>query len=335
MNAKALELVDFLTFTAFGYENDWRTVVRNFLRIEPDLFTPLFYGGNGYALSAVYNDIRVYFGGREEYNEHGQTVYPMGVCVSMSGNGCRTFEDYCGKYQIIDLLEFLLPYADTKSVNITRLDIAADDKTGTVNLKKVLKYIREGKLNCRFDKVRAMDDITLRNPVKDAGTIYIGSAKSSFRFRIYDKAKEQGDYESHWIRVEMVCRDEYALGAARELVRMRDRVGECVAGMIRARLNFIELDHTRRTNCTAAKWWDKFLNYVAAIEFFYKEKPVRTADKLYGWIYDSLAASLATASEIFGDSFIKAVVADGRRRLSPFQQALIMDFRAKNGLLLT
>ena len=322
---------DFVTFVAFAYGNDWKTVIRNFLRMEPDLFTDAGFGGIGYQKSVAYNGIRVYYEGREELNEYEQTVYPMGVCVSMSGDGCRAFEDFSETYQIIDLLAFLLPYADNDDVHITRLDIAADDKEGFLDIGTIWRYIKTRQTNTRLEKKRLIEDIP------DGGhaggmTIYIGSTSSAFRFRIYDKAKEQGDYESHWIRVEMVCRDEYAEGAARQLVAMRDRIGECVAGMIKARLDFIELDHTRRTNCTVAAWWTRFLEVVQAIEFFAKEKPVRTADKLHDWIYSQLAASLATAREIFGDSFIGAVLADGRQRLNRFQRALVSDYFASQGL---
>jgi phage replication initiation protein len=318
---------DYFTFTALRYRNNWQMVVRNFLRMNPDLFTDVGYGGNGgYKKCVAYGGIRVYYEGREEVNEYEQTDYPMGVCVSMSGTGCRIFEDNCETWQLIDLFEFLIPYEDDGAVNFTRLDIAADDKEGILDMDTMLLYIVKRKLNCKFDKARMLQDIDLREE-QNGMTLYLGSQNSDFRFRIYDKAAEQKLTDgTHWIRVEMVCRDEYASGAIRQLVANRDRLGECVAGMILKRLTFIELDRTRRTNCSVAEWWANFLQTVEEIEFFFKEKPERTADKLHDWILWQLAASLATAKEIFGARFIMYVLKEGRKKLTPHQRALIRDY---------
>lgn len=82
---KCQVLIDWLTFSV--KEKDPRYVIQTYLGMDPDLFQDTgFSQFMGYSKVLRFSDIFVCSEGREDNNFHN-----MGVCVSMSGNGCRTF----------------------------------------------------------------------------------------------------------------------------------------------------------------------------------------------------------------------------------------------------
>ena len=78
-------LIDWLTFSV--KREDPSEVIREYLGLDPALFQDTGYSLLGYNKVLRFSDICVCYEPRE--NKHFQN---MGVCVSMSGNGCRTFE---------------------------------------------------------------------------------------------------------------------------------------------------------------------------------------------------------------------------------------------------
>ena len=82
---KCQVLVDWLTFSV--KETDPAAVIRQYLGLDPVLFQDAGYGLLGYNRVLRFSDICVCYEPREN-----DFFRDMGVCVSMSGNGCRTFE---------------------------------------------------------------------------------------------------------------------------------------------------------------------------------------------------------------------------------------------------
>ncbi len=78
-------LVDWLTFSV--KEKDPAKVIREYLGMDPSLLQDIGYGLMGYNRVLRFSDICVCSEGREDNHFHD-----MGVCVSMLGNGCRSFE---------------------------------------------------------------------------------------------------------------------------------------------------------------------------------------------------------------------------------------------------
>ena len=325
---KATALIDWLTFTVRDWGDDYASVIREYLQMDVDLFTQCPFGRYRYRYAVEYNNITVYFGGAEDSGGSASGL-SMGVCVVMSGNGCRTFEENSG-ITFINLLSKLLDEYnyDNRSVNITRIDIAVDDKSGSISIGRMLDYIRKRQVNTRLRKVDEHKSYDLGNPVEDdAIGFYLGSPKSEFRYRIYDKAKQQDDYDSHWVRIELVSKSDYAIGAAEKLVKFgEERIGQTVAGMIRETLLFIENDNERVERCSVAEWWDDFLEMVTAIKFLNREKPVQSADKIYFWLEEQISRSLAMAHEIWGDDFVFGIIDKGKREMKPNQRAIVRDY---------
>ena len=113
-------LVDWLTFSV--KERDPARVIRDYLGLDPALFQDAGYGLLGYGKVLRFSDICVCYEPREN-----DFFRDMGVCVSMSGNGCRTFETMSGPTSGADgtaFLELFRLLASDAQANISRLDIA-------------------------------------------------------------------------------------------------------------------------------------------------------------------------------------------------------------------
>ena len=91
-------------------------------------FTELDTGVNGYNCRLYFDHIHVCYNGGNE--DHGG----MGVNVFMSGQGCRAFESNSTlKNKWMDLFGFIF----SNNLNICRLDVAYDDHSGLLDIKRV------------------------------------------------------------------------------------------------------------------------------------------------------------------------------------------------------
>lgn len=199
-------LIDWLTFSV--KEKDPKNkVFQIYLGMDPILFQDTGYSLMGYNKVLCFSDICVCFEGRED-----EYFHDMGVCVSMSGNGCRTFEtmskltldltDKQGTQSVAFPALFQLLASDADA-NVTRLDIACDDHAGHLDTDDILDKVQKNEVNSRMTKRSTA--ISFDGTQRAGATAYIGAPSSDFRVRIYDKALEQG-VDGHWIRVELVMR---------------------------------------------------------------------------------------------------------------------------------
>ena len=181
---KATACIDWLTFTVRSGREP-REVVEKILCMDWDLFQSKGYGLFGYRQAVEFGNILVMF------DYAGNITSDMGVCVSLSGNGCRTFEQHTKRAVVngTPLVSLISDLHADEFANFSRVDLALDDKVGLLDLDKVCEKVDLNEINSY---------ITTRNVVRGyngksrAGTtVYIGSAKSDFRIRFYDKAREK------------------------------------------------------------------------------------------------------------------------------------------------
>ena len=141
----------------------------------------------------------------------------MGVCVEMSGQGCRTFETYgTGNFGALYAEMLYCNEVDKKykplgldAMHITRMDIAFDDRQGLLDLPTILDDCKMGHWRGRF---RGGTGYFGFGDKKKQDCAEFGSKQSLVRIRIYDKAAERGyaDTDMHWTRVELQLRDDRA-----------------------------------------------------------------------------------------------------------------------------
>lgn len=243
-----LILFDWLTFTSHC---DSPETIMELLGLQEVSWQQMPKGRNGYRQRYFFENISILYDGADN----------MGVCVDMSGQGCRAFETYSSIGW--GLLRHLVTYSS--DYNITRLDMAFDDHTGILDID----VLRDDTDDHRYvSKSR-----TWKVEYGSAGTtIYHGSPKSNMYIRIYDKAAEQAAKSDdphaledvHWIRVELQMRDEIALGFAQGL--MIHPIGDQFRGVLHNYLRYVvPTKDTNMSRWDLAPYWAELLEGVQKI----------------------------------------------------------------------
>ena len=320
---KCQALIDWLTFSV-KTEKDPAAVIIEYLGMDPDLFQEAGSCLPGYQSAMRFSDIIVCYDPRE--NEHFKD---MGVCVSMSGNGCRAFETMTGltveeDTEISPLFSLCQLLASDADVNISRIDIACDDREGYLCMDDIVRKVEANEVNSRMAKRSVV--VSFNGTQRNGSTVYIGAESSDFRVRIYDKALEQGT-EDHWIRVELVMRHENANAFVENLV-ISESVGKLAAKVINDKLSFIDRDDSNITRCTVCDWWTRFVDELEAVRLVAREIVQHPVEHIRDWIRNQVAPSLAIIVETLGLPALSAIYENGLCRLSPDQDILIQDYNS-------
>lgn len=262
----------------------------------------------------------------------------MGMCVSMSGKGCRYFEHhsklaeqdqfaYCQglpnpAFSALFELVHLNP-----DIVCTRLDIACDDYVGLLDISRIGYMIDEDLVRSRTKRSVAMIE---RNGKQRAGqTYYVGSRNSENFVRFYDKAKEefkpgQPGYDAHHVRCEIVLKGEHANNFV-DLFVNSDNLGDLVAQVLNDKLAFINRDDTNISRCSVCDWWLEFVDTLAAVHLVQRGKEPRSLDEDSQWFEHQVAPKLAMMCEVYENDaeFIRYMLESGRRRWNKVHKARI------------
>lgn len=320
-------LVDWLTFSV--KEKDPAKVIREYLGMDPSLFQDAGYGLMGYNRVLRFSDICVCSDGREDNHFHD-----MGVCVSMSGNGCRSFEtmskltfpgtkDTQGMKSVAFPVLFQL-LASTDGANVSRLDIACDDRAGYLSMDDVLSKVQENEINSRMTARSVV--VSFNGTRRSGATVYIGAASSDFRVRIYDKALEEG-IDGHWVRVELVMRGKNSKAFVAQMTNC-ENVGKLAAQVINDKFSFIERDDSNISRCTVCDWWTKFVDELEAVRLVARKVIQHTVERISGWVEAQVGPSLAILLRTMGWPYLFELAQDSGQRLSDKQQLLISDYNS-------
>jgi len=319
---KCQVLIDWLTFSV--KKEDPSEVIRDYLGLDPSLFQETGFSLLGYNRVLRFSDICVCYEPRE--NEYFKS---MGVCVSMSGNGCRAFETMSklqGTQQGTDSVAFPALFqkltAD-ETANISRIDVACDDREGYLDMDQIIDKTRSNEINSRLRK-RTID-ISLDGVDQAGSTVYIGAPSSSFRVRIYDKALEQGE-DGHRVRVELVMRAENANAFVEEMTKA-ESVGKLAAQVINDKFSFIERDDSNITRCTVCAWWESFVDELKAVRLVARCVIQHGIDDIRNWVESQVGPSLYVLMKTIGLIDIYNIAASSVNRISAQQKALIIDFQ--------
>lgn len=317
-------LIDWLTFSV--KKDDPSEVIREYLGLDPALFQDTGYSLLGYNKVLRFSDICVCYEPRE--NKHFQN---MGICVSMSGNGCRAFEtmsklgakDKQGTQSVAFPALFQLLTAD-ETANVSRIDIACDDREGYLNMDEIIDRTRSNEINSRL--LRRTINFSLNGKDKAGATVYIGAPSSEFRVRIYDKALEQG-VEGHWIRVELVMRSANANAFVEDMTNS-ENVGKLAAQVINDKFSFIERDDSNISRCTVCDWWQNFVDELDKVRLVSRDVIQHGVERIRSWIENQVGPSLYVLMKTMGIIDIYNIAASSAGRISAQQEALIMDFQS-------
>ena len=325
---KCQVLIDWLTFSIKDAQSP-QEVITKYLGLDPVLFQEAPYGLMGYQRSLIFSNIQVLYEPREN-----QYFHDMGVCVTMSGNGCRTFEtmskltfkgakDKQGTESTAFPVLFQLLAAD-ENANISRIDIACDDREGYLCMDDIVRKVQDNEINSRMSKRTLY--LGYDGVQRSGTTVYIGAESSAFRVRIYDKTLESGE-SGHWIRVELVMRGKNANAFGAQLTNS-ESVGRLAAQVVNDKFSFIERDDSNITRCTVCSWWARFVDELEAVRLVSRCVVQHSVEQVHNWVEAQVGPSLAILLRTMGFGSIFALARDSCRRLSDKQQFLIADYNA-------
>lgn len=280
-------IYDFLTFTSKIHN---QLSIIDLLGMQDCKFETL-KGFYGYRDRLYFNGVSIHYNGRDD----------MGVCVELSGQGCRTFETFgSGNYDFIfsEILDNYNDSSELRQMNITRIDIAYDDFTGILDLERLSDDTLKHYFSSRFKDYQVITGNKGR-------AVNHGSNKSNVYIRCYDKRLEQcvEDKVDHWIRLELQIRAECALG----FIRMTEPIEDKYFYVLNRYLRYLEPNHntTNRSMVPTADYWLRFIENQEARSIFCKPADNYSFNKLYAFVNDQVSGAVSTYIDIVGvDQFI-------------------------------
>lgn len=307
-------LVDWLTFTDFVHKTPQDVMA--FLGLHEDKI-PWAYEQkfrNGYPEHFFWNNITISFGADNEkfYSDSTKVRNNMGICVNMSGQGCRAFETEGGDWLfLLKQFQFDLPwelvenlpeafcraFKDRHYFNVTRLDLAFDDHNGLLDIRRIEMDTRERNYVSKSTKSEIVWSDDLREDIQGL-SIGIGSKKSDIYVRIYDKAAERGYKDRHWVRVELQLRDDRAIVAMARILHTQ-HVGRTVSGILQNYLTFrVPSADTNKSRWPVAYYWERVIGTMERISLWLKPGEPYNIRKSEVWLKKQYGALISTLSEI-------------------------------------
>jgi phage replication initiation protein len=213
----------------------------------------------------------------------------MGVHVVISGQGCRELEAW-GLPSWWAYLKAIVSFG----WHVTRLDYALDDRAGILDMSEVVGAFSAGDYTSPSRTWNLLRSGT-RPGIVDGETIYLGSAKSDTRIRIYDKAAEQScEPGTHWIRVELQLRADRAHQAAVQYSEAGESAPGMMAGLLLRQLDFKASGQadTHKSRQVTAPWWARFVGTLEKVRLSMAPAQ-RSLESVQGWLNKQVAPSLA------------------------------------------
>jgi phage replication initiation protein len=239
------------------------------------------YGFHGYRHRYYYDGISIHYDGHQS---------DMGVCLEMSGQGCRVFETFgSGNWNEI----FNKFCVEDNSHNITRLDVAYDDFTGIIPLEQIAELTRKQLYIAKARKWSV-------DYSSDGLSVYIGSNKSDVLIRFYDKASERGyDDDVHWVRCEIQFRKD----RAKSFIECDGTIGRKYAGVLNNYLRFIEEnpDDTNRNRWETEQFWLDFVQTVEKISIYTAKDVEYNFDRTERYVLNQCGNSIETMIKCVGE----------------------------------
>lgn len=228
------------------------------------------------------------------YTEKNHSAFVPGVCVEMSGQGCREFEEF-SSISWCDLLTWLhdesqheikiapsgSTYVDclhydhvnqirtVKVAQISRLDLAYDDFEGKLDINVMASETRAFNYTTILKRHKIIEDSETANPDHVGLSVCFGSKSSNVYFRFYDKRVERERWDlPHWIRAEIQLRAAAAVGAL-DCICSGMPIGELHANICNRYIQYkIPGNDTHKDRWNTAQWWFEFLGSVSEICLF-------------------------------------------------------------------
>jgi phage replication initiation protein len=299
-------------------------------------------GGHFYTQSKHYGGITIYHDGREA---------GMGICVQLSGQGCREYEGMAGftswKWEFINFCKM----KEAGRLHFTRVDIALDDTSSLLTMERVKSSTYAGHFTCRSgwqdeqhlsgggfgDLAVTVKNSRKRGKVRQGATVNFGSRTSSAMMRFYDKAAEREArgcaVEGEWVRAEYEAHDERAdLLADAVAASDANEMGVLFASVMSVFIDFKKPNpkDSNKRRWVSEVWWQDFLATWAKTRLLLAPL-VHSYDKLRAWAERQVAPSLAVLYEASenGRQMMTELMRAGRDRYKDKHRQMIKAEQAR------
>ena len=287
-NSKPLECsIDWLEFTITA-KMDIESSLEIFgYKTEDFVFSER--GGLGYRKSArhIMQNIIVYWKGNDDMGIHyrisGQAVSYFIDRYIESNSTPTPFNTKALAVEEFNNDKFIEMLKKISSLGqFTRIDLAIDDcSTSYYTTDDVVELVRDGQCVSKFRSWQNLNTRSISTNENQGHTIYFGSRKSDVFVRFYDKRLEQ-DKEYSWYRWELELKGIKA-GAVVDMLINKDSIGAVTIGILSNYIRFIQLDRTRRENCSTEPRWERFIAGVSKLKITLNKRMV-TVDSKLDWI---------------------------------------------------
>lgn len=327
-------LIDWLTFVTFV---DDVQAVKSLLGLDdPSIpWSDEVKFRNGYPLQAYWGGITISHGADrvEFYKDDGNGTAEskvrtdMGICVNLSGTGCRSFETYGHG----DWNKLFAAFFSGAKYNITRLDLAYDDHTGILDIHKIEDDTRDRAYvtRAKYAEVVWSDN---ENTDIQGMTVQIGSDKSRTKIRIYDKAAERGYKGRHWIRCEIQLRKENAAVACAKLFELR-HIGKVAAGILRNYVTYrVPTADSNKSRWPIAGYWDRLILDMERIKLWITPGDPYNFSKTERWLVDQCGQAILTAMKMHRLAFLIRQIEKQNPELAPKYERVIAEYEMQRKL---
>lgn len=302
-------LYDWLTVSS--KEEDPQAWVK-LLGMEGCSWDELGHGRNGYRKGLYFGSISILYDGNPG----------MGACLDMSGQGCRSFEEY-GTGDFDGLFRL---FQQGKGYHVTRLDVAFDDHSGILDIQRLFRdsdnQDGDQQFVSKFRKSRIEKEF---NDGRPGITVYHGSKKSAVLIRIYDKAAERGLLEEqHWVRVELQLRDE----RAEAFCFAKEPIGVLFRGVL---VNYVRYVDDPGTDSNRWRWpmkpyWEDLIEQVGRIRLYTKPGVEYNIGQLDRFVFEQASNAMAAAFQIYGVPFCVQKIQDRKVTENPKYKRLVEQY---------
>ena len=278
-------LVDWLTFSS---KIDTVHSMTVFLGLTDVEFKPCS-GRYYYGKAVRFGNITIYYDGLSP---------DMGVCVEMSGQGCRDFETFGSG----DWYSIFQRYIEKRpSVNISRLDIAYDDFDRLLDLDLLISDTFAG------NYVSRNKHWNIQKGSRGA-TVEHGDRGGSLYIRIYDKKAERKREDlEYWARCELQFRDKLPGNFVDALVNGSDSIETLYFQVLNNYLRYVVPSDTdsNKWRWETAKHWERFLQTAEKRSIFIAPGVDYNMLGLQHYVFDTAGNAIKTFIDIQGmDSFM-------------------------------
>lgn len=249
----------------------------------------------------------------------------LDVWISLPGSVCGGLSNH----ELVKLLQLFKEYR----FESTRVDLAIDDFDRQIQSKDLRDALESGDYAYfrDYEWVQSGSRSKSKNKRKlkpgSSFTGYLGSPRGDKEAYIYDKAAESnGDVMS--IRTEVRFKDERSQRVI-EILLSAEKISETIAEMVIGAIDFRDRAGDRRAyRCPRLSWWSQFVDSITPdVLKIPAAKRQLLLNAIPDWLNHQVSSSLAFLKDYWGDlkfdDFLDSLLANGRKRRSPRQQALL------------